>query len=128
LLDVHVSCLPSESISVIVAYDRLPTLLDDHAAGLLNQETVALAHLAAGPAHIIKTGRVILRRWWHEGALHLRCLRSGRRRRQLNRGWCDSGLSDRLLRCNRTRRLDRRAPGTALTLLLLRNRQRLRTL
>jgi hypothetical protein len=32
------------------------------------------------------------------------------------------------LRCNRTRRLDRRAPGTALTLLLLRNRQRLRTL
>src|SRR6516162_6189378 len=97
-LDVHVLCLPSESIGLIVAYDRLPTLLDDHAARLLNQATVALAHLAAGPAHIIKTGRIILRRWRHEGALHLRRLRSGRRRRQMNRGWCDSGLSDRLLR------------------------------
>src|SRR6516164_4296491 len=103
---MHVLCLPSEPISLIVAYDRLPTLLDDHAARLLNQETVALAHLAAGPAHIIKTGRIILRRRWHEGALQLRRLRSGRRRRQLNR----------------------RSPGTALTLLLLRNRQRLCTL
>jgi hypothetical protein len=50
---VHVLCLPSEPISLIVAHDRLPALLDDHAAGLLNQETIALAHLAAGPAHII---------------------------------------------------------------------------
>ena len=125
---MHVLCLPSEPISLIVAYDRLPTLLDDHAARLLNQETVALPHLAAGAAHIIKTGRVILSRRWHEGTLHLRRLRSGRRRRQLNRGRCDGGLSDRLLRCNRTRRLNHRAPGTALTLLLLRNRQRLRAL
>jgi hypothetical protein len=36
-----------------MAYDRLPALLDDHAARLLNQETITLAHLAAGPAHII---------------------------------------------------------------------------
>ena len=121
-------CLPSEPIILIVAYDRLATLLDDHAARLLNQETVALAHLAAGPAHIIKTGRIILRRRWHEGALQLRRLRSGRRRRQLNRGRRHGGLPDRLLRGNRTRRLDRRTPGTALTLLLLRNRQRLCTL
>jgi hypothetical protein len=121
-------CLPSEPISLIVAYDRLPTLLDDHAARLLNQETVALAHLAASPADIIKTGRIILSRRWHEGALQLRRLRSGRRRRRLNRGRCHGGLSERLLRCDRTRRLDRRAPGSALTLLLLRNRQRLRTL
>jgi hypothetical protein len=121
-------CLPSEPISLIVAYDRLPTLLDDHAAWLLNQETVALAHLAASPAHIIKAPCIILRRWWHEGTLQLRCLRSGRRSRQLNRGWCHGGLSDRLLRCNRTRRLDCQAPGTALTLLLLRNGRRLPTL
>jgi hypothetical protein len=60
--------------------------------------------------------------------LHLRRLRSGRRRRRLNRGRCHGRLSDRLLRCNRTRRLERRPPGAALTLLLLRNRQRLRTL
>jgi hypothetical protein len=73
------------TIGLIVAYDRLPTLLDDHAARLLNQETVALAHLAAGPADIIKTGRIILSRRWHEGALQLRRLRSGRWRRQLNR-------------------------------------------
>jgi hypothetical protein len=103
-------------------------LLDNHAARLLDQETVALTHLAAGPAHIIKTGRIILRRRWHEGALQLRRLRSGRRRRQLNRGRRHSGLSDRLLRCNRTRRLDCQAPGTALTLLLLRNGRRLPTL
>jgi hypothetical protein len=121
-------CLPSKPISLIVPHNRLPTLLDDHAARLLNQESVALAHLAAGPTHIIKTGRVILSRRWHEGALQLRRLRSGRRRRRLNRGRCDGGLSDRLLRCNRAPRLNRRPPGTALTLLLLRNRQRLRTL
>ena len=125
---MHVLCLPSEPISLIVAYDRLPTLLDDHAARLLNQETVALPHLAAGAAHIIKTGRVILSRRWHEGTLHLRRLRSGRRRRRLNRRWRHGRLSDRLRRRNRTQRLDRRAAGTALTLLLLRNRQRLRTL
>ena len=111
-----------------MAYDRLPTLLDDHAARLFNQETVALAHLAAGPTHIIKTGRIILSRRWHEGALQLRRLRSGRWRRRLKRGWRHGGLSDRLLRRNRTRRLDRRAAGTALTLLLLRNWQGLRTL
>jgi len=122
---VRVLCLPSEPISLIVAYDRLPTLLDDYAAWLLNQETVALAHLAAGPAHIIKAPCIILRRRWHEGALQLRRLRSWRRRRQLNRRWCHGGLSERLLRCNRTRRLE---PGTALTLLLLRNRRRLHTL
>jgi hypothetical protein len=127
-LDVHVLCLPSEPISLIVAYDRLPALLDNHAARLLDQETVALTHLAAGPAHIIKTRCIILRRRWHEGALQLRRLRPGRRRRQLNRGWCHGGLSDRLLRRDRTRRLDCQAPGTALTLLLLRNGRRLRTL
>ena len=121
-------CLPSEPIGLIVAYDCLPTLLDDHAARLLNQETVALVHFAAGPAHVIKTPCIILSRRWHEGALHLRCLRSGWRKWWLKRGWCDSRLSDGLLRCNRTRRLDRRAAGTALTLLLLRNWQRLRTL
>ena len=125
---MHVLCLPSEPISLVVAHNRLPTLLDDHAARLLNQQTVALAYLAAGPAHIVKTGRIILRRRWHEGALHLRCLRSGWRKWWLKRGWCDSRLSDGLLRCNRTRRLGRRAPGTALALLLLRNWQRLRTL
>jgi hypothetical protein len=125
---MHVLCLPSEAISLIVAYDCLPTLLDDHAARLLYQDTVTLTHLAAGPTHIIKTGRIILSRRWHEGALQLRRLRSGRWRRRLKRGWRHGGLSDRLLRCNRTRRLERRA-GTALTLLLLlRNRQRLRTL
>src|SRR6516225_9737041 len=125
---MHVLCLPSEPISLIVAYDRLPTLLDDHAARLLNQETVALAHFAAGATHIIKTGRIILSRRWHEGALLLRRLRSGRRRRRLNRRWRHGRLSDRLRRRNRTQRLDRRAAGTALTLLLLRNRQRLHTL
>src|SRR5262249_43798824 len=113
-LDVHVLCLPPEPIRLIVAYDRRPTLLDDHAARLLNQESVALAHLATGPAHIIKTPRIILSRRWHEGALHLRCLRSGRRRRQLNRGRCDGGLSDRLLWCNRTWRVGWPAPPTRL--------------
>src|SRR5262249_59169256 len=97
---------------LIVAYDRLPTLLDEHTARLLNQETVALADLAASSTHIIKTGRIILSRRWNEGALHLRRLRSGWRRRQSNRGWCDSGLSNRLLRCNRTRRLGLPVPPT----------------
>jgi hypothetical protein len=60
--------------------------------------------------------------------LQLCRLRSGRRRWNLNRGWCHGGLPNWLLRRNRTRRLDRRTPGTALTLLLLRNRQRLCTL
>ena len=85
---MHVLCLPSEPISLIVADDRLPTLLDDHAGRLLNQDTVTLAHLAASPAHIIKTGRIILSRRWHEGALQLRRLAPafGFRMYRLHRG------------------------------------------
>jgi hypothetical protein len=49
-LDVHVSRLPSEAISIILADDRLSTFLDDNAPWLLNQETVALTHFAAGAA------------------------------------------------------------------------------
>jgi hypothetical protein len=127
-LDVHVLRLPSEAISLIVADDRLPTFLDDNASWFLNQETVTLAHLVAGAAHIIETPRIILSGRWDEGASQFCSLRAGRRWRRLNCGRRDCGLSDRLLRCNRTRRLDRRAPSTALTLLLLRNRQRLPTL
>jgi hypothetical protein len=113
--------LPSEPIILIVADDRLPTLLDDNVPWLFNQETAALAHLATGAAHIIKTPRIILSRRWDEGALLLRRLRSGRRRRRLNCGRRDGWLSHRLLRRNRTRRLVCRAHQAALTLLLLRN-------
>jgi hypothetical protein len=118
---MHVLRLPSEAISLIVADDRLPTFLDDNASWFLNQETVTLAHLAAGPAHIIETPRIILSRRWDEGALQLCSLRAGRRRRRLNCGRRDCGLSDRLLRRNRTRRLAGGTAGAALTLLLLRN-------
>jgi hypothetical protein len=118
---MHVLRLPSEAISFIVADDRLPTFLDDDASWFLNQEAVTLAHLAAGAAHIIESPRIILSRRWDEGTLHLCSLRAGRWRRRLNRGWRYCGLSDRLLRRNRTRRLGRGASRTALTLLLLGN-------
>jgi hypothetical protein len=117
-LDVHVLRLPSKPISLVVAYDPLVALLDDHKTRLLNQETVTLTHLAASSAHVVKTLRIILSRRRHEGALHLCRLRSGWRRRQLNRRWRHGRLPNRLLRCNGTRRLERR-PGSALTLLLL---------
>jgi hypothetical protein len=84
-LGVHILCLPSEPISLIVADNRLPTFSDDDTPWLFNQETVALAHLAAGAAHIIKTPGIILSRRWDEGALLLRRLSPGRRRRRLNR-------------------------------------------
>jgi hypothetical protein len=118
-LDVHVLRLPSEAISLIVADDRLPTFLDDNASWFLNQETVTLAHLVAGAAHIIKASGIVLRRRWHKGTLKLRRLRSRRWRRRLHRGRRDGGLSDRLLRRNLTRRLDRGTAATASTLLLL---------
>jgi hypothetical protein len=43
-----------------------------HAAGLLNHNRIALAHLAVGAAYVIKTSRVVLRRRWYESALRLR--------------------------------------------------------
>jgi hypothetical protein len=106
--------LPSEPIILIVADDRLPTFLDNHAPWLLDQETIALAHLAAGRAHVVNPLGIILGRRWHEGALRLRCRRPWRCSRWLQRRWSDGGFSDRLLWRNRTRRL------AALTLLLLR--------
>jgi hypothetical protein len=108
--------LPAEAISVIVADDGTSTFLDDNASRFLDQDTVALAHLASGAAHVIEPARVILCRRRHERALRL-CRRGPRwRSRWLQRGWGNGGLSKRLLWRNRTRWLSGRT--AALTLLL----------
>src|SRR5262249_29395107 len=71
-LDMRVAGLPAETVDFVVADDGPAALTDDHAAGLLNQYRIALAHLAAGAAYVIKTSRTVLRRRWYESALRLR--------------------------------------------------------
>jgi hypothetical protein len=117
--------LPSEAISVIVADDGASAFFDNNASRFLDQDTVALAHLPAGAAHVIEPARIILCRRRHEGALRLRRRGPRRRYRWLQRGWGNGGLSKWLLWRNRTRWLPGETPGAALTL-LLRARRRLR--
>src|SRR6185312_13116407 len=128
-LDTHVPCLPAEAISFAVADDGAPALADDHAAGLLNHDPIALAHFPAGAAHVIESARIVLGRWGHKLALRLRRGGAGRWGRRLQRGRSDGGRSDRLLRRRGTRRLADRTADAALIRLLRawRRCRRLRT-
>jgi hypothetical protein len=94
--------------------DGSAALADDHTAGFLNQDTIALAYLVAGTAYVIKTPRVVLRRGWHEGALGPRGRRIRRRRLRLQGGRRNRGRSDRLLRRGGSRRLAGRTGNAAL--------------
>src|SRR5512144_283002 len=117
-LDTHVPCLPTETISFAVADDGAPALADDHAAGLLNHDPIALAHFPASAAHVIESARIVLGRWGHKLALRLRRGGAGRWGRRLQRGRSDGGRSDRRLRRRGTRRLaDRTTDATLIRLL-----------
>ena len=67
-LNMRVAGLPAETVDFVVTDDGPAALTDGHAAGLL----IALAHLAAGAAYVIKTSRAVLRPRWYESALRLR--------------------------------------------------------
>jgi hypothetical protein len=82
----------------------------------LDHDAVALTHLAARAANVVKATSTILRRGWYEGPLGLRRGRSRRRRRHLQRRRSDDRFANRLLRRHGARRL---------CLPLLRERQRL---
>jgi hypothetical protein len=71
-LEMRVAGLPAETVDFVVTDDGPAALTNDHAAGLLNHDRVALAHLAVGAAYVIKTSRAVLRRRWYESALRLR--------------------------------------------------------
>src|SRR5215510_2224607 len=86
-----------QAIGLVVANDGASVFADDNAAGFLDQDSVALAHLAAGAAHVIETSGVVLRWGRHKGALCLCSGRPGWRRRELQGRRSNRGGSDRLL-------------------------------
>src|SRR5262249_12725106 len=116
---MRIARLPAETIDFVVTNNGTAALADDHAARLLNHDTVALTHLATGSAHVIKTPRVILRRRWHEGGLHLYGGRSRWRWRRLQGGGSNRGCSDRPLGCRWFRRLPGGAGNSVLLTWLL---------
>ena len=66
-----VARLPAEAIGLVVANDGASVFADDNAAWFLDQDAVAIAHLAARAAHVIEASGVVLRWWRHKGALRL---------------------------------------------------------
>jgi hypothetical protein len=112
-LDMGVARLPAEAIGLVVANDGASVFADDNAAGLLDQDAVALAHLAAGAAYVIETSGGVLRWRRHKRALGLCSGRPGWRSRGLQGRRSNCGGADRLLWGDRAGRLSGR-DGLAL--------------